>query len=389
MRRFLLRFLCRFLMLVLFFCLTGGPIFAVDNDRHDENLRRLEEIEKRLDEALKSIEEKKTAELDLLGELDGVDRTLRMKRDRVDRTGRQLKKIKKDIESQKRDLEEKQRQVDRLQGQVQERLVALYKSEETGTLKTLFSADSASQMLEDYDFLGRIVKHDRQLLEDYRHRLKLRQESVRRLAVSKERQQRLLADLKQEERELQKTKKIKERFLAAVRRDRDALASVVAELRKRAARLTSLIKGIESGRDGEYTEKTALFPLQKGMLPWPVKGPIRVGFGTKRHPELGTLIESHGIEITTNPETPIKAVWHGRVAFAKRFQGFGNLLIIDHEDGYYTLYAQAANLLKNAGDKVEKGETIAVSGYDGNDYVYFEIRNGSTPLDPMAWIARR
>jgi septal ring factor EnvC (AmiA/AmiB activator) len=227
------------------------------------------------------------------------------------------------------------------------------------------------------------------LLEEYRRRLRLRQVSIEKLAVSKKRQQRLLSDLKSEERELLQTKKLKERFLAAVRRDRHALNSMVDELRKRAARLTSLVKGLESGQDGNYTGRKSLFPLQKGLLPWPVKGKIKVGFGTKKHPELGTLIESHGIEILAESETPIKAVWDGRVAFAKRFQGYGNLLIIDHEDGYYTLYAQAAKILKKAGDRVKKGETVAISGYDGTDFVYFEIRNGSTPLDPIGWIARR
>ncbi len=362
---------------------------ADDNSAQEENLRRLEEIEKRLDEALEAIEKKKSAELDLLGELDKVDSALRGKQQRVRRTGNQLVALNRDIVAQKKDLEKKQAEVARLQGQVRERLVALYKSEETGTLKTIFSAHSAAQMLEDYDFLGRIVAYDRQLLDDYRKRLKSRQESLDRLSISRNRQQRLLADLKSEEQELLRTKKIKERFLASIRRDRNALDSIAAELRKRAARMTSLVKGLESGKAGEYTEKTALFPLQKGMLPWPVQGAIRVGFGTKRHPELGTLIESHGIEIAADPETPVKAVWHGRVAFAKRFQGFGNLLIVDHEDGYYTLYAQAASLLKKAGDKVAKGETVALSGYDGNDFVYFEIRNGSTPLDPAEWIARR
>jgi septal ring factor EnvC (AmiA/AmiB activator) len=379
----------RFPFISIFVLLLIALAVPVVADDRDNKLRRLEEIEERLNEALSALDEKKTAELDLLDDLNGVDRSLRLKQQRVSRSNRQLSKLEKEIKNQKNDLRKNQKEVEKLQGQVQQRLVALYKSEETGTLKTLFSANSASQILEDYDFLGRVVKHDRELLKEYRNRLAKRQVSLDRLAVSKKRQQRLLADLKKEERELQNTRKLKERFLAAVRRDRNALDSIVAELRKRAARLTSLVKGLESGQGAEYTEKTALFPLQKGLLPWPVKGQIKVGFGTRKHPELGTLIESHGIEISVVPETPIKAVWHGRVAFAKRFQGYGNLLIIDHEDGYYTLYAQAERLLKKSGDKVKKGDAVAVSGYDGNDYVYFEIRNGSTPLDPAGWIARR
>ena len=381
----MVRFLAVFIVILLLISLAS-PVQA---DDRDEKLRRLEEVEQRLNEALEALEQKKTAELDLLGDLDDVEGSLRQKQQRVGRTNQQLENLNQEIKVQTADLEQKQRDVDKLQGQVQQRLVALYKSEEAGTLKTIFSANSASQILEDYDFLGRIVAHDRELLEDYRGRLKKRQESVERLAVSKKRQQRLLGDLRQEEQELQKTRKLKEKFLAAVRRDRNALNTMVIELQKRAARLTSLVKDLDSGQGAEYTGKTPLFPLQKGLLPWPIEGYIKVGFGTRRHPELGTLIESHGIEIAVDPDRPIKAVWHGRVAFAKRFQGYGNLLIIDHEDGYYTLYAQAERLLKKAGDPVKKGETIAVSGYGGNDFIYFEIRNGSTPLDPADWIARR
>lgn len=374
---------------LVFFMAIIQPVSAADDPARDGNRQRLEEIEERLQEALEAIEQKKTDEIDLLADLNIVDRDLRQKKQKVEKSNLQLRRLKKDIKKQKRELAKRQKEVKKLQGQVQERLVALYKSEDSGTLKTLFSADSASQMLEDYDFLGRIVMHDRQLLKDYRLRLELRQKSIAKLAASKKKQQRVLVGLQRQEQELKRTLKLKNRFLAAVRRDRSALDTIVTELRKRAARLTSLVKGLESGKAGEPAERTALFPLQKGLLPWPVQGRIKVGFGTKRHPELGTLIESHGIEIKTDPNTPIKAVWHGRVAFAKRFKGFGNLLIVDHEDGYYTLYAQAFKLHKKAGDKVKKGESIAVSGYDGADYIYFEIRQGSTPLDPAGWIVQR
>jgi len=380
-------FILSFLLFLLSTTLLSTAV--ADDETHDANLQRLEEIEERLNDALRSIEQKKTTEIDLLSDLNDVDRGLRQKQERVKKSNLQLARLKKDIRIQQKELSARQKEVEELQSQVQERLVALYKSEETGTLKTLFSADSASQMLEDYDFLERIVIHDRELLQNYRLRLQQRQESITRLAASKKRQQKVLVGLRNDEKDLQRAKKMKNRFLAAVRRDRSALDSVVSELRKRAARLTSLVSGLESGKATAFPDKVALFPLQKGLLPWPVKGRIKGGFGTKRHPELGTLIESHGIEIHTDPETPIKAVWHGTVAFAKRFKGYGNLLIVDHEDGYYTLYAQASRLTKKAGDKVKKGETLAVSGYDGADFIYFEIRQGRTPIDPIDWIVKR
>ncbi|PLY02587.1 MAG: hypothetical protein C0623_03790 [Desulfuromonas sp.] len=367
----------------------SGPCSVHGNPDQAENVRKLEEIEARLEDALVAIEQKRTDEVDLLSELNSVDRQLSIKRQRVRKSKAGLQELKKKIRQQMDDLDKRRHEVQILQGQVQQRLISLYKSEETGVLKTLFSAESISLMLEDYDFLSRIVAHDRELLEDYRNRLAKRQKAFDALAVSKKKQQVTLSRLQKEEKKLTRAKKLKERFLAAVRRDRSALDTMVGELRKRAARLNSLVKGLESGKSDSSPLTSALFPLQKGLLPWPVKGRLKVKFGTDRHPELGTLIESNGIEIFTEPGTPIKAVWHGRVAFAKRFQGYGNLLIVDHGDGFYTLYAQASQLKKKTGDMVKKGEEIAISGYDGNDAVYFEIRQGRTPLNPSGWITRR
>jgi septal ring factor EnvC (AmiA/AmiB activator) len=116
---------------------------------------------------------------------------------------------------------------------------------------------------------------------------------------------------------------------------------------------------------------------------------VKVGFGTGRHAELGTLYESHGIEISASNDQPISAVWQGNVVFANWFKGYGNLLIVDHGSSYYTLYAQASRLAKKVGDLVQKGEIVAFSGFEGNDAVYFEIRRRGTPLDPADWLGSR
>jgi chromosome segregation ATPase len=107
--------------------LQSSPVVADDDATRNENQRRLEEIEERLNEALKAIERKTSAELDLLDDLDEVDRTLRQKQQKVKRSNRQLAKLKKEIKTQKKDLQNKQNAVEKLQGQVQQRLVSLYK----------------------------------------------------------------------------------------------------------------------------------------------------------------------------------------------------------------------------------------------------------------------
>ncbi len=75
--------------------------------------------------------------------------------------------------------------------------------------------------------------------------------------------------------------------------------------------------------------------------------------------------------------------------FANWFKGYGNLLIIDHGDSYYSLYAQAASLAKHVGEAVATGEVVALAGYEGARRFYFEIRHSGTPLDPESWLAPR
>lgn len=376
------------------FCLAGAVLILLAPapglaDDLDTSREQLADIEQRLEQTLADLARKKSIEGDVLNDLSQVDRKLAAKRRRVAREKSKLSEINRAIAAEKQQLAEHKSDVDRLQVQVQQRLVALYKSEESGVLKTLFSAQNISQLLEDYDFLGRIVAHDRQLLDDFRSRVQLRQESLSRMASAREKQQTVTRTLKKEEDDLQRTVRLKKRYLAAVRNDRDALNRMAADLKARAERLSSLVDDLEAGTKGGRTGDVSLFALQKGLLQWPVSGKVKSAFGTQKHAELGTLLENHGIEILTEPETGVKAVWDGRIAFAKRFKGFGNLIIIDHDGGYYTLYAQVQKMTKNTGDQVGKGDIIAFSGFEGADHVYFEVRKGRTPIDPLLWIEKR
>lgn len=130
------------------------------------------------------------------------------------------------------------------------------------------------------------------------------------------------------------------------------------------------------------------FPELKGKLPWPSAGKIRHKFGTPRGS--GDL-SWKGVLVTARPGTPVHAVSHGRVAFADWLRGFGLLMIIEHGDGYMSLYGHSESLFKDVGDWVEAGELIARVGDSGGremSGLYFEIRHRGTPVDPLQWCAR-
>ena len=377
------------MLMLLWLMLMILDVADIAADDLDKSRKQLVDIEQQLEKTLSDITRNDAAENDVIKDLNSVDRQLARLNKRIAKEKKQLISLNKTISAEKATLEKSKKEVSQLQTQVQKRLIALYKSEEAGVLKTLFSANNISTLLEDYDYLGRVVQNDRQLLNEFRNRVESLQSSVDRMSYAKSNLQKVTNSLNTEEDALKRTVRLKKRYLAVVRKDRSALDRIASDLKAKAERLTMLVSDLESGGSGDDLGAVSLFHLQKGSLPWPVQGRIKTGFGTHKHPELGTLLDNHGIDIFTKDSTEVKAVWDGRIAFAKQFQGYGNLIIIDHGGGYYTLYAQVQKMLKKTNDTVEQGDLIAYTGYDNSDHVYFEVRNGRTPVNPLLWIKKR
>ena len=131
------------------------------------------------------------------------------------------------------------------------------------------------------------------------------------------------------------------------------------------------------------------FGKQKGRLPWPVKGPFLAQYGVSK--SQGDL-KWKGVLIATDYGTPVQAVSHGQVAFSDWLQGYGFITIIDHGDGFMSLYGHNETLLKQAGDWVVAGEVIATSGDSGGQPkpgLYFEIRSRGKPVNPSQWCSAR
>lgn len=129
------------------------------------------------------------------------------------------------------------------------------------------------------------------------------------------------------------------------------------------------------------------FTELRGQLPMPVSGPVRARFGQRRNGE----VTWQGWLIAGEEGSDVSAVAHGRVAFADWLRGYGMVLILDHGDGYMTLYAHNESLLHDVGDWVRTGEIIATVGSSGGEPepgLYFELRSQGRAVDPALWVAR-
>jgi septal ring factor EnvC (AmiA/AmiB activator) len=145
----------------------------------------------------------------------------------------------------------------------------------------------------------------------------------------------------------------------------------------------------------EWVLPAAWVPLyeRRGQLPWPIEGRVITGFGFEKNPNFNTVVMNKGVEISPGPgKSLVLAVHPGKVVYADYFQGYGNLLIVDHGMTYYTLYGHCAEFLAAVGDMVRAGQPLAVVGDTGSlkgECLYFELRYKTKALDPLQWLKRR
>lgn len=161
--------------------------------------------------------------------------------------------------------------------------------------------------------------------------------------------------------------------LDALGKDESALLGLLERLRDVFADIPKQLKAAEP------------FAERRGRLPWPLSGKVAVGFGSSD--DSGRPIS--GIVVAADSGTEVRAVSHGRVAYADWLKGYGLILILDHGDGYMSLYGYNETLLKDVGDWVDAGEPIATAGTSGGRKsagLYFELRARGKPLDPRSWL---
>ncbi|MFL2546459.1 MAG: murein hydrolase activator EnvC family protein [Candidatus Rariloculaceae bacterium] len=176
--------------------------------------------------------------------------------------------------------------------------------------------------------------------------------------------------------------------LTGLEEDIDSSGTAIARLREEAQRLGDLISEIRNARISLPTDADVGFASVAGELDWPVAGSLLNDFGQQR---AGGELRWNGVVIGAPAGTSVRAVYHGRVAYADWLPGLGLLIIVEHGGGYMSLYGHNEAILKASGDWVKPGETIAHVGDSGGQSetaVYFEIRRDGEPIDPRPWMAR-
>lgn len=188
--------------------------------------------------------------------------------------------------------------------------------------------------------------------------------------------------------DLESARRQRSKLLAELKAEGRDREKSLQRLRNQQSALEKLLKDLDRALKDFPVDSNDAFAKLRGQLAWPVPGKLSARFGEVR---AGGL-RWNGLLIATPRGTPVRAVYQGRVAYADVLPGLGLLLIIDHGNGYLSLYGHNERLYKAAGAEVTAGETVAAAGDSGGraqPELYFEIRRAGKPVDPIGWFRSR
>jgi murein hydrolase activator len=278
------------------------------------------------------------------------------------------------------------------------RMAALYKLSCLGEMPVPVSAESAAVFFQQKTSLERILAHDEnvlQTLEDNKEKLSRITDS---LNARKKEKLLLESAYKNQLGTMAEEKERRAKLLSEIRGKKSLTLASISSLKQSAAELDRKIESLKALKAARpktrVSEKDEIlsggkFASYRGMLKMPVDGRIVSFFGRYKHPEFNVMNFRSGIDIAAKQGDSVRAVCDGEVLYANWFKGYGNMIIIDHGDSYYTVYAHADDIYKKEGDRVKTGEVIATVGDSGSmsgPGMHFEVRHHGKSLDPVKWL---
>ncbi|XQA64726.1 murein hydrolase activator EnvC family protein [Xanthomonas sacchari] len=405
-------------LLALTWLLTAG-VAAAQNPREAE--KRLEKVRNEL----KSVAEERRQ---LEGKRGDAARQLREADEKVAVTGRSLAQTQQALQRHQQTLAELERKRDglrsgltRQRAELAQLLRAAYAIGGNAPLKLLLAQDrvaDANRLLAYHRYLQReraqriaTLTHELQALEQVQRELveqkqqlseAQRRQQEQAQALQRDRKQRASVvseldqryqDRSEREKALGQDAKALETLLAnlraaAARAEAERRAAARREAAEQAAQAKAAAKAGRGG--GKIPPKVVASapPLKVGGLGWPLSGDLIARYGG-RLPDGRT---SSGVLIAAPAGSTVTAVADGTVVFSDWMTGYGMILIVDHGNGYMSLYAHNDTLLRDAGAKVKRGDAVAKvgnSGGQGRPALYFELRRNGQPVDPSSWLQRR
>ena len=252
----------------------------------------------------------------------------------------------------------------------------------------LLSAHDISQLIRTGKNLQYITAHEHTRMSTYQKNLNSLNEKEKQLTLLKKEIVSNRAKVLAEETSLSAKRRNKEIVLASVKKEKSSHTKMLREMEESSKKLLDIIN--RSDRGDVFAGRG--FAALKGRLPWPVEGKVLIPYGSQKDPQFNTPVFRSGAFIESNSDSMAKAVHEGKVVFAEWFKGYGQLVIINHGEGYHSLYGSLSEIFTKVGDIIKERQTVGRVGNSGLvnlPGLYFELRFKGKPLNPIQWLQRR
>lgn len=376
--------LCRLLLLAAL--LAGAGKAAAEEPDEQEVRSKLEQLQgdiKRIGEEISADSARRNS---LQQELREAELKLGRLQKEMAANQRALAASREELEGLQQQRGELEKARDAQQARIALELKTAWQLGQQGQVKVLLNQESPHTVARAMAYYRYFFEARNELVAQYRQTLDELQELQLRIAGTLDQLAVQQATLEEQQAELVATQASREKAVASLNDSIQSKAEQLRQMEQNRRELENLITAIEKAVvDLEVPDDYQPFKSARGKMPWPLEGRRTNNFGKPRNEG---KMRWQGVTIPAREGTSVKAIHHGRVVYADWLRGSGLLVIIDHGDGYMSLYAHNQSLLREVGEWVSAGTPISTVGNSGGQEqsaLYFEIRHQGKPTNPSQW----
>ena len=356
--------------------------------------KRKKQIRREIEKGRQDVATFTQRERDIIKRLNQVELALNNSRKRAAEKKGEIENLEHMIDEASTASQELRKRIHAQEEYVSRRLVALYKMSRLGKFHLMASAESMNEFIQRKAAFERILAYDEKIrrnLVDNQTELK---ELLNSLNTHKTLKRAHAAEYQKQTRLMSLERSRRTKLLADIRKQKALELAAIDALSQAADKLERKIKLLNTEKIEAIPDKNISqlsFPAHKGLLIMPVNGKIINLFGPYKNPKYNITNFRSGIDIKADHGEPVRSVFKGKVIYSNWFKGYGNMIIIDHGNSYYTVYAHMQETFKSKGDELEAGEVIATVGDTGSmtgAKLYFEVRHHGKPINPLKWFKK-
>lgn len=332
--------------------------------------------------------------------IKNIDKQVSLTHKQISILRNRIKQGKETISVLEIQIDSLQLKIDALQKIFKQQMVFAYKYQRGKKYDWLLGASNFNEVFIRYSYFKKVADAERNIFLDLNQSRERLQSKENQLAEELKTVERSLSDAKKTETNLNSRRKTKTQLVSSIKKNKKLLSQALQEKKESYQKLKNIIATLEKGRPKrqlkvdtqvKWEKLSGSFSKNKGELNWPVQGSVLHGFGRFKNPELKTVLNNTGIDIKAARGQDVRCVFPGVVSMITYMSGFGNMVIVDHNDGYYTVYAHLDQILVNAEDFIDGGRSVGSVGESGSlegPKLHFEIYGKDKNLNPLKWLKK-